>query len=96
MVDYASREWVEKDGVWGFLFSAKPEDKDSGFSLFLPAGGRINVSDGNPCDRNTEAYYWTISGTSGNSSYLYFFRNNLSINKQGSRAGGCLVRCIKE
>ena len=96
LVDYAAREWTERNGLRGYLLSAKPEDKDSDFSLFLPAGGRINVSDGKAYDRNTEAYYWTISGSSGNSSYLYFFSNNLSINKQGSRAGGCLLRCIKE
>lgn len=97
LVDYASHEWVVNDNVSGYRFFDATENGNPNFSLFFPAGGRLNVQDGKALDRNYEAYYWTISTIeTGSSSYLYFNKTDYSINKQGSRAGGCLVRCIKE
>ena len=97
LVGYAAHEWVVKDNVSGYRFYDGSENGNSEFSLFLPAGGRLNVQDGKSLDRNYEAYYWSISTTeTGSSTYLYFNDIGYSVNKQGSRAGGCLVRCIKE
>ena len=85
--------WTIIEGQNGYLI-CDPEDKDS--NIFIPAGGRLNVSDGLSFDRNIEGYYWTTTTSSGSSSYLYFHKNGYNINNQGSRAGGCLLRCIKE
>lgn len=88
------REWGEENGIAGYWFK---ESDDSLKKIFLPAGGRINISDGIGYDRNIEGYYWTISSSeAGSSSYLYFHSDNCTVNKQGSRAGGCLIRCIQE
>ena len=88
------REWGESDGAKGYWFK---EAETSQEKIFLPAGGRINISDGAGYDRNIEGYYWTISSAeAGSSAYLYFHSGNCSVNKQGSRAGGCLVRCVQE
>lgn len=97
LVDYAAYEWVIKENIPGYRFFDGSENGNTEFSLFFPAGGRLNVQDGKALDRNFEAYYWTISTTeTGSSTYLYFNKNDHSLNKQGSRAGGCLLRCIKE
>lgn len=90
LMEYAAQEWTEENGCAGLLFSI-------GEKLFLPAGGRLNASNGLSLDRNIEGYYWTLSSlTSGSSAYLYFNTEGGSVNRQGSRAGGCLVRCIRE
>lgn len=87
--DNSSKEWRESEGIKGLMI--KDEE-----SLFLPAGGRINISDGLCYDRNVEGYYWSITtAEAGSSSYLYFHKENCSVNNLGSRAGACLVRCIK-
>lgn len=79
------------------------EWKDSGLSLedaeslFLPAGGRLNAPDGLALDRLVEGYYWTVSTpVTGTSAYLHFSAEGCSVNQQGSRAGGCQVRCVRE
>jgi uncharacterized protein (TIGR02145 family) len=88
------KEWGEAEGVYGYWFK---ESVDSQEEIFLPAGGRINISDGTGYDRNIEGYYWTIScSEAGSSAYLYFHSTHCTVNKQGSRAGGCLIRCIQE
>ena len=88
------REWGETDDTSGYWFR---ESEDSEDKIFLPAGGRINISDGIGYDRNIEGYYWTMSSSeAGSSAYLYFHSDHCTVNKQGSRAGGCLIRCIQE
>ena len=84
--------WNSLSGQNGYLF----KDTEDNNSLFLPAGGRLNTQDGIAYERNTEGYYWTITTESGNPAYLFFYSGNCSINKQGSRAGACLVRCVRE
>lgn len=98
LVEYVDRAWTVRDGMNGFLFSESrnSEGNEETASFFLPAGGRLNVVDGKAYDRNVEAYYWTISAREGSSAYLYFYEGDCSINALGSRAGGCLVRCVKE
>lgn len=87
-------EWTDIQGINGRSFK---DEGSSETAIFLPAGGRINISDGLCCDRNVEGYYWSITtAEAGSSSYLYFHKENCNVNNQGSRAGACLVRCIKE
>ena len=86
LIDNTSRQWDKN----GFLFS------DSQSSIFFPAGGRLNITDGQSYDRDTDGYYWSSTTTGGSSSYLYFFSENCIVNSSGSRAGGCLVRCVRE
>jgi uncharacterized protein (TIGR02145 family) len=90
LINYVQREWIQEKGWNGYRF------EDDATQLFLPAGGRLNVVDGEALDRNVEAYYWTNSTSEGSSSYLYLYKENCSVNAFGSRAGGCLVRCVKE
>lgn len=99
LIGYANRQWTQKEGWNGYLFSENIDEDNPeapGATFFLPAGGRLNVVDGKAYDRNIEAYYWTISINAGSSAYLYFYNEDCSVNAQGSRAGGCLIRCIKE
>ena len=99
LIGYVNREWKNLFGWNGYLFyeNVAPDDfKNTPATLFLPAGGRLNVIDGKAYDRNIEAYYWTNTASDGNSAYLYFYNEDCSVNYQGSRAGGCLIRCIKE
>lgn len=87
-------EWTVQEDRNGYLIQ---DTENAESALFLPAGGRINTSDGLACDRNIEGYYWTISTSeAGSSAYLYFHSAHHTINSSGSRAGGCLVRCIQE
>ena len=90
LIDFTDHAWTEHDGRNGYLFT------EEGKELFLPAAGRLNVVDGAALDRNTEAYYWSISTSEGCSSYMYFFADGISVNDSGSRAGACSVRCVKE
>lgn len=90
LINYVLREWIQENGWNGYRFD------DNANQLTLPAGGRLNVVDGRALDRNVEAYYWTNSPSDGSSSYLYLYKDNCSVNTFGSRAGGCLIRCIKE
>ena len=69
---------------------------DENTKVFLIAGGRLNTADGIPYDRDIEGFYWTCTTLSGNPAYLYFNKENCQINEQGSKAGACLVRCVKE
>lgn len=86
LIDYAGRTWTLRNNINGYDFDG----------LFLPACGRLNILDGAAYDRNIEGYYWTITGKNGSASYLYFYEKDCSINSQGSRAGGCAVRCVRE
>ena len=81
--------WNTQNGVDGLLLNSNET------SLFLPAGGRLDISDGRGYDRPTNGYYWTSSTTLGVSSFLYFHANNYYINSNGCRAGACLLRCVK-
>ena len=95
LMDSDGAQWTEQEGIHGY---AVPATDASGVAtvLFLPAGGRLNISDGKACDRGVEGYYWTGSASDGTSSYLYFHAGGYSVNGQGGRAGGCLVRCVSE
>lgn len=94
LIERAGRSWTELEGQTGYIFYNSENNPEK---LFLPAGGRLNVSDGMSYDRNIEGYYWTnTTSDNGSSSYLYFYNENCSMNNQGSRAGGCLVRCVWE
>lgn len=95
LVQNSIKTWREQDGQYGYLFCDSPATTETS-GLFLPAGGRLNITDGKSYDRNEEGYYWTMSTSSGSSAYLYFHSENCSINSQGCRAGGCLLRCIRE
>ena len=99
LIGYVSRQWTTVSGWSGYLFLEKSNSsitESSQTTLFLPAGGRLNVIDGKAYDRNIEAYYWTNTASEGNSAYLYFYNGYCGVNYRGSRAGGCLVRCVKE
>ena len=86
LIDYVKWGW----GVSNLIF-------EDGESLALSAGGRLNASDGLALDRGFDGYYWTVSTpVPGTSAYLHFSADGCSVNQQGSRAGGCLVRCIRE
>lgn len=86
-IEYA---WSQQNEINGLLL----DDKKT--TLFLPAGGRLDISDGKGYDRPTNGYYWTSSASLGVSSFLYFHAQNYYLNSNGSRAGGCLLRCVKE
>ena len=96
LIDYVGRAWMMRDNLKGFLFYSDSDHQSEQDEFFLPACGRLNTLDGAAYDRNTEGYYWTNTANNGNSSYLYFYEKDCSVNKQGSRAGGCSIRCIKE
>ena len=94
LIEECLTEWTGIQGINGRSFK---DEEASETLLFLPAGGRINISDGLCYDRNVEGYYWSITtAEAGSSSYLYFHKENSNVNNLGSRAGACLVRCIKE
>lgn len=95
LLKYADCSWCSYDDINGIIFSKNTEEDDKTI-LFFPAGGRLNTSDGEGCDRAYNGYYWAISASNGSSAYLYFYSDNCSINMLGSRAGGCLTRCVKE
>lgn len=93
LIENAEVQWTEVEGKYGFTFT-DPDAEEA--TVFLPAGGRLNVSDGLGYDRNIEGYYWTnTSFDAGSSAYLYFYKENIILNIQGSRAGGCLLRCVR-
>lgn len=95
LVHSSVKTWCEQNGQYGYRFCENSDDHVN-YKLFLPAGGRLNITDGKSYDRNAEGYYWTISTNAGSSVYLYFYSEGSSINEQGCRAGGCLLRCIRE
>lgn len=94
LVEFTQYGWETSDGLYGCTFT--DINGPEGNSLFLPAGGRLNISDGRGYDRTLNGYYWTSTTDVGSASYLYFYSDNCTINSQGSRAGGCLLRCVKE
>ena len=99
LIGYVNRIWKNISGWNGYLFRedvSTSASENEPATFFLPAGGRLNVVDGKAYDRNIEAYYWTNTASDGSSAYLYFYDEDCSVNYQGSRAGGCLVRCVKE
>lgn len=95
LIDYAEKRWVERNGIKGYEFYQTGQEESSQI-LFLPAAGRLNTVDGLSYDRGIEGYYWTITANAGNSGYLFFYNESCSVNYQGSRAGGCSIRCVKE
>jgi uncharacterized protein (TIGR02145 family) len=98
LIEFSQQVWTIENEINGYLIyysdsDINPEDVES---LFFPAGGRLNISDGVGYDRVSDGYYWTSTTNASGASYLYFYSDNYSINSQGSRAGGCLLRCVKE
>ena len=94
LISHCNKEWKTVNEQTGYVFSSAESAENT---IFLPAGGRLNASDGQAFDRNIEGYYWCNSASeAGSSSYMYFHSLGCNINHQGSRAGGCLVRCIQE
>jgi len=90
LIKNENKVWTVSDGIAGYAFTSDQA------TLFLPASGRLNAADGLSYDRNIEGYYWTITANAGSSGYLFFNKEGCSVNYQGSRAGGCSVRCVKE
>jgi uncharacterized protein (TIGR02145 family) len=64
-------------------------------TLFLPASGYRNSSNGNFTYRSSSGYYWSITTASGTNAYsLYFYNNYVLPVSNNLRAGGFSVRCI--
>ena len=88
-----SHEWTTVNGVTGRRFT----DKTSGNSIFLPAAGGRNYSDGTLYYAGSYGSYW--SSTQGNSSGAYgldFNSSNAKTDNNWGRANGLSCRCVAE
>ena len=81
-MDFATTSWTVSDET----------------SVWYPAAGYLNGTDGELTDSNNTGYYWS-AGLNFNNSYALIFANNGVIQWNGSQLGGangCSVRCLKE
>jgi uncharacterized protein (TIGR02145 family) len=84
-------EWTTQNDVTGRLFT----DKTTNSSLFLPAAGRRNGSDGTLSHRGNYGFCWssTADGTNG---YSLGFSSSAQYTFNLNRSNGFSVRCIAE
>jgi uncharacterized protein (TIGR02145 family) len=88
-----SSEWTTVNGVAGRKFT----DKTSGNSIFLPAVGFRDYSDGTLYNAGSFGNYW--SSTQSNAAYAYgldFGSGNAYVYGYGDRANGLSCRCVAE
>ena len=86
----AGSQWTTQNGVAGRVFGSGDN------SLFLPAAGYRNSSDGSLYDAGSYGYYW--SSTQNNSSYAYYldFNSSDAGRSNSYRYYGFSVRCVAE
>ena len=70
---YVTNEWTTQNGVFGRIFT----DKSNGNSIFLPAVGFRDGSDGTLYGAGSYGSYWSSTqGNTGLAYYLYFHSGN--------------------
>ena len=82
--------WEQKGDVWGRTFGSGDN------TLFMPASGYRNYSDGALLNQSSSGFYWSSSHYFSNlAHYLYFYSVNVRVNYY-SRTFGFSVRCVSE
>jgi uncharacterized protein (TIGR02145 family) len=85
---YNSWSWYSSGGTYGAYREG---------TLFLPAAGRRDNSDGNLDSAGSVGYYWSSSVSGTNSYNLLFNSSNVYLKTNSlSRAHGRSVRCVAE
>jgi uncharacterized protein (TIGR02145 family) len=88
--DKVSNEWdAEKKG-------RRFTDRASGESIFLPAVGDRNISDGTLGDAGSDGYYWSSTQNGSNSAYYLYFNSGLANVFNYGRISGFSVRPVAE
>ena len=85
-------EWATQNGVTGRKFT----DKSTGNSIFLPAVGEREESDGTLDYAGRRGCYWSSSRFSDLLQYMVFGTNSAIRNNGGSRTYGRSVRSVKK
>ena len=87
---YATTEWNNLNGVYGYYFVGDGELK-----LFLPAAGHRYTSDGSFDDVGSFGYYWS-STPNGTNAYGLTFGSGIFGKLNSFRTYGFSVRCVSE
>jgi len=93
-INNVTSEWININGVFGRKFT----DRSSGNTLFLPAIGRRNDTNGALSMAGSSGFYWSNTFSNTISAFiLYFNSDNIHIGDiTSSRALGMSVRCVAE
>ena len=89
---YVTNEWTTQYGVFGRKFT----DKSNGNSIFLPAVGYRNGSDGTLYYAGSYGDYWSSTQLDSGSAYDLFFYSNSADWGNGNRKSGRSVRPVAE
>ncbi|GHT25423.1 hypothetical protein FACS189430_12000 [Bacteroidia bacterium] len=90
--DKVSSVWTTQNGVNGRLFT----DITSGNTLFLPAAGYRDTSDGTLYNAGTFGFYWSSTASGTAFAYSLFFSSDYADWYDGLRRYGFSVRSVAE
>ena len=91
LIDECKWKWTKQNGVRGMEVTGP-----NGNSIFLPASGYRNRSDGSLDDVGSIGYCWSAAAAYvNNGRYLYFYSGNWYW-YDGNRANGLPVRAVAE
>jgi uncharacterized protein (TIGR02145 family) len=90
--DKVSSQWTTQNGVSGCLFT----DKTTNNSLFLPAAGLRDGSDGTLFNADSLGYYWSSTQYDSSRAYLLGFSSGNAGWYGGYRSYGYSVRAVAE
>jgi uncharacterized protein (TIGR02145 family) len=86
-----SKKWTACNGVNGYLFT----DKTTGKSLFLPAAGYRDYTDGTLYNARTYGYCWSNTSSSNYARNLTFYSSLAYMGNSDNRLG-MSVRCVRK
>jgi uncharacterized protein (TIGR02145 family) len=89
---YVTNVWTTQNGVNGILFT----DKSNGNSMFLPAAGYRDGSDGSLDCVGRFGGYWSSTQYDSNLAYILIFSSSNAHTSNDIRAFGLSVRCVAE
>jgi len=86
----AGSEWTTLNGETGCIFGSGDN------TIFLPATGYRNLSDGALGSQGADGYYWSSTSSSYTLAYLLYFRSTAQGTSNDSKSYGFPIRCIAE
>jgi len=89
---YVTNVWTTENGVSGRQFT----DNSTGESIFLPAAGSRNYSDGTLSNVGTNGYYWSSPQNNASNAYGLYFSSSLVLLLNYYRSLGFSVRPVAE
>ena len=94
LLTHATSTWTTENGVNGRRFT----DIETNASIFLPAAGIFNYTDGSVKYVGSSGLYWssTVNGIGSAVYNLNFGSGSFTPDNSQNRANGLSVRCVKD